>query len=82
MLTTLITPVSFLVNMKECDKCWGTGKVIDHRRMGREARMRRLSDQTSLKSAASYLKISPAFLSLLERGKRTWTQELWEKASR
>lgn len=67
--------------MKECGKCWGTGQVIDHKRLGREVRRRRLRAGVSLKAAAINLGISSAFLSYLESGKRAWTPELYRKAS-
>lgn len=67
--------------MKECDKCWGTGKVIDHRDLGRRVRRIRRDRGLSLKALAMELGVSSGFLSLLESGKRRWTQDLWNKAT-
>jgi transcriptional regulator with XRE-family HTH domain len=67
--------------MPECEKCWGTGKVIDHRKLGREMRQRRRQLGLSLKAAARYSGITPSFLCYLEGGKRAWTEEIYGKVN-
>lgn len=67
--------------MKECDKCWGTGKDIDHKRLGREIHRRRRYLGLSLKSVARYAGITPGFLCYLEKGKRSWTEEIYSKVN-
>ena len=54
-----------------------TTEVIDHAKIGVEARMiREQLDDESLRSRARRMGISAMFLSHLERGKRNWTAEL------
>lgn len=68
--------------MQVCEKCWRPGRGIDHAELGRTARQRREQRGISLRACAIQLGISEAFLSLLERGKRNWTRELYHKATR
>ena len=67
--------------MAECEKCWGTGRVIDHRALGSKARKRRRTLGLSLKAVARYAGITPSFLCYLESGKRAWTEELHQKVN-
>lgn len=68
--------------MKPCEKCWGTGEAVDHEKLGKKARKRRRRAGFSLKQAAVVLGVSEAMLCLLENGKRNWTKELYEKATK
>jgi len=65
---------------KKCDKCWGTGKALNHAKLGRKARRRREEVGSSLRAAARLLGVSESFLCLLESGKRSWTKALYERA--
>jgi len=67
--------------MTECRKCWGTGKVIDHQELGAQARRLRRKRGLSLGVMARRLGISEGFLCYLEIGKRSWTPELYRKAT-
>lgn len=66
----------------KCDKCWGQGVRLDHAKLGREARAKRLQRQESVKAAAQRMGISSSMLCLLEAGERAWSQELYEQAVR
>lgn len=66
--------------MKDCARCWGTGKEINHLRLGRSVRRLREERGISLKAFADRMGITPSFLCYLEQGKRHWSQELWKKA--
>ena len=68
--------------MRDCEKCWGTGKEINHLQLGRHARQARERSGLSLKAAAKLLGITDSYLCYLEQGKRGWSKELWHKASR
>lgn len=66
--------------MKTCKCCWGTGKAIDHLKLGQEAWAARAERAESLDVAAKKLGISAPYLSLLENGRRKWTEELFARA--
>lgn len=66
--------------MSECTKCWGTGKVLSQLQLGEEARRHRVQHGWSLRERARCLGITDCYLSLLERGKRTWNQDLYRRA--
>jgi transcriptional regulator with XRE-family HTH domain len=68
--------------MGKCPCCWGTGMELDHEQLGAIARQFRKSRGQSLKVAAKILGITEGYLSLLENGKRKWTEELYRKATR
>lgn len=68
--------------MSICPKCFGRGKVPDHRKIGRAARHRRMRAGLTLQQAGDALGVSDTFLCLLEHGKRSWTMELYKKAMR
>lgn len=55
-----------------CAHCDGTGRVPDWRELGRLVRGARLKRGLRLREAARQLKVSPAYLSDLERGARAW----------
>ena len=65
--------------MKECPRCWGTGKIPNDHEIGLWARHVREAEQLSLLSFARILKITPGYLSYLERGKRRWSKKLYQK---
>lgn len=50
-------------------------KQIDHKKTGIIARNKRVRVGLSLRAVARKMKVSPAFLSDLERGRRNWTEE-------
>lgn len=62
--------------MIKCNACWGSGKALDHKRLGVNAHTRRLARGLSLKVVAASLGISESHLCLLEKGRRRWT-EAW-----
>lgn len=68
--------------MKKCDKCWGTGVEPNHADLGREAREWRRQRKFTLGEMAKRLGITEGYLSLLENGKRKWTEELYRKATK
>lgn len=63
----------------KCKRCWGTGKRINHRLLGKAAKKVRLARGWSLMGTAKRLGISDAFLCLLESGKRSWTEKLYRQ---
>jgi transcriptional regulator with XRE-family HTH domain len=63
-----------------CDKCWGTGKPLNHFGMGQKMLAHRLRRGISQQAAAARLDISPSHLSLLEAGKRVWGRDLYARA--
>lgn len=67
--------------MSVCPKCWGSGVVVNHEERGYSARCHREHYGYSLAQQARRLGISSSMLSMLERGKRSWTRELWERAT-
>ena len=66
----------------KCDKCWGTGSQIKHAKLGRFVKSLRNRRGLSLKAMSRRMGISDAFLCLLENGKRSWTEELYNKATK
>jgi transcriptional regulator with XRE-family HTH domain len=56
-----------------------TIQVIDHKRTGEQSRRSREYAGITLRTLAKRMKISPAYLSDLERGKRNWSEELCGK---
>lgn len=62
----------------KCEKCWGTGEVIDQKRLGRLMRELREARGESLKDAAQRIGVSISFLCLMEQGKRGWSQDKYE----
>ncbi len=49
--------------------------VIDHKATGEKARLYRKAKRFSLRQVAKEMKLSPPFLSDLERGNRNWTHD-------
>jgi len=62
--------------VKECPKCGGTGRVVDDTILGAELRQLREAKDRSLRSVAAGLKLSPAYISDLEHGRRSWSGTL------
>jgi len=56
----------------ECPRCKGSGQVVDDRVVGAAYRVRRLAQNVTLRDMAGRCDWSPAYLSDLELGKRTW----------
>lgn len=50
-------------------------QIIDHAAAGAEMRSKREKAKLSLRSIATKLGVSPAYLSDLELGRRAWTEE-------
>lgn len=61
---------------KPCHCCGGTGEEMDHAEIGVRMRKLREARGISLRSLASRLRFTPAYLSDLENGKRNWRDEL------
>lgn len=53
---------------------------LDHAKCGDSVRERREAKNKSLRWLAHRMKVSPAFLSDLERGRRNWTRIRFEQA--
>lgn len=66
--------------MKNCPNCWGTGRKINHAKLGRFARSLRVKRGLTLKEGAKLLGVTESFLSYLECGKRSWSERLYQIA--
>ena len=66
----------------KCKRCNGSGIEQDSGVIGQQMRDRRHAAQLSLRSMATLVGKSHAFLSQLESGKRRWTQVLLDKYTR
>jgi len=62
-----------------CPKCDGTGAVIDPRAMGKHMRELREGKGISLRTVASELEFTPAYISDLEHGRRGWSINLMHR---
>jgi predicted transcriptional regulator len=65
--------------MEDCPRCQGCGKVntpTDDAATGARLRKLRESKEVSLRSLASKMKLSPGYLSFLERGIHRWTPDM------
>lgn len=56
-----------------CDKCLGTGHVIDSVELGAAYRAKRKKLKLSLSKVAKAMDIDTATLCVLEQGKRNWS---------
>ena len=56
-----------------CDKCLGTGHVIDPVELGKAYRAKRVKLGLSLTKVAKAMEIDTATLCVLEQGKRNWS---------
>jgi predicted transcriptional regulator len=65
---------------RKCHCCKGSGEELDNSFVGKQLRINRINAGIGLRKMARRLKISPSFLSNLEKGKRTWTMSLMHKA--
>lgn len=61
---------------KPCHCCGGTGAEMDHVAMGHKMRSLRQAKGFSLRRLGNRLRLSAAYLSDLENGKRNWRDEL------
>lgn len=61
-----------MTKTKECLHCNGTGQVLDHSILGREMRQKRELKRITGREMARRLKVSAAYLSDLELGRRYW----------
>lgn len=59
-----------------CERCDGTGKVMDPRSVGKEARAARLLAGFTLGEVAHLIGYSVPYVSDLEHGRRNWTNDL------
>jgi len=62
-----------------CDNCNGTGKVLDSKAIGEYLSGKRKEFGNSLRAVAFRMKISAPYLSDLENGNRSWTEEKIQK---
>ncbi len=58
-----------------CPRCNGMGQVTDDKAVGEEMRAQRKARKVSLREIAKRLKWSAAYVSDLELGRRTWTND-------
>ena len=63
-------------NIKPCRCCAGTGDEIDNEKIGLALSGLRLRARIGLREMARLLDISHSFLCQLEKGNRTWTDDL------
>lgn len=61
---------------KQCDKCNGTGRVIDQVEFGNSMRQMREKREVSLSNVAIAMGFSKAYISDLELGRRGWNMTL------
>lgn len=59
---------------RPCRRCGGSGRELDPRAIGEQMRKLRLASKKSLREVASTMRISPPYLSDLERGNRAFTE--------
>jgi transcriptional regulator with XRE-family HTH domain len=60
----------------KCRRCAGTGVEFDHKGTGAKMKMARTKAGLTLSEIGSLLKLTCAYLSDLEHGKRNWNREL------
>jgi plasmid maintenance system antidote protein VapI len=65
-----------------CPRCKGCGKVQDPRAVGEHMRSKREEKRLSLRSVAKAAKITPAYLSDMELGRRNFTPEMLMRVGR
>ena len=72
-----------MLNMNKtiCRRCAGTGYEVDHSAVGQEYRARRERLGHSLRTVASTVGVSVAYLSDLERGHRAWNANITERVN-
>lgn len=63
-------------NTIKCQKCKGAGAIENPAYVGQFFRKRREAKDIGLRELARRMKISPAYLSELEHGKRRWSKKL------
>jgi len=62
-----------------CHCCGGTGKELDHARVGSELRAYRAVRNLTMARVAKRMGLSESYVSELERGKRNWNDALVER---
>ena len=62
-----------------CPLCGGTGRILNDAFIGKEMRQLRQSKNITGRELARRLKLSAAYISDLEKGRRKWRAELQEK---
>ena len=62
--------------LKPCSRCQGSGWVIDPIFQGHAMRQLRLRQKVTLRTVASRMGFSPAYVSDLELGRRNWNDGL------
>lgn len=63
------------MQQKQCDKCGGTGQLLDPIRLKRQRRRAELSQRTMAKRMG----ITASYLCDLEHGRRDWNAQLDER---
>lgn len=62
--------------MRDCPACGGSGRVLDPREIGAHMRNLREKSKRSLRTIAANMGLSAPYVSDLERGNRSFTEEL------
>lgn len=62
--------------MRRCSHCGGSGKEFDPVAVGAHMRALRVKAQKSLRAVAKAMKLSPPYISDLERGNRAFTSAM------
>jgi len=63
----------------KCPHCDGTGETEDPRVIGLRMRVKREAAKISLRSLADVMRVSAAYVSDLELGKRSWRGDTTER---
>lgn len=66
----------------KCEKCWGKGEKLDNLGLGMQAFLARRERGETMAQAARRMGISESMLCRLENGKRTWNEELFNRATK
>lgn len=72
---SLVATYRSMNKQTDCDSCFGTGKKVDHKALGRSMSGLRLRTGLSLYDVAPRMGVSVGFLCNLESGRRKWTPE-------
>lgn len=65
-----------------CPRCEGSGRIKDPSVTGRQMRALRKASGKSLRHVAGAMRLSPAYISDLELGRRGWADDLIERYKR
>jgi predicted transcriptional regulator len=63
----------------KCQTCGGSGKVVDHVDIGKWIKGRRERASKTLREISVSLGTSVSYLSDLERGRRAWRKDLYDR---